>query len=180
MKPIIFAIRARMVWARLIAARARGDAERCGILRAHADVGDPREFSLTNEDWNLITRTLLPAVCQGSPAEGISSECGRGDLNPSFFFSPAKPWHGLIRGIGPTFEYPTGTEPESTTGKWSAGPAPVVLRRDGPWSYGCLVIQLWSFHPKERNNLYLSVQLALEKVQVDRLEPYRAGLDELP
>src|SRR5208337_3194817 len=42
------------------------------------------------EKWNLITRTILPAVWQPNdqPTQGWS---GFGDLNPSVFLSPAKP-----------------------------------------------------------------------------------------
>jgi hypothetical protein len=52
-----------------------------------------------NEDWNLITRTILPTINQPSPAPGIRSAFGLGDLNPSFFLSPAKP-HAVIWGAG--------------------------------------------------------------------------------
>jgi len=42
-----------------------------------------------SEDWNLITRTILPIINQPSPAPGVRSAFGLGDINPSFFFSPA-------------------------------------------------------------------------------------------
>jgi hypothetical protein len=42
-----------------------------------------------NKDWNLITRTIMPIINQPSPAPGIPSAFGLGDINPSLFLSPA-------------------------------------------------------------------------------------------
>jgi hypothetical protein len=42
-----------------------------------------------SEDWNLITRTIMPIINQPSPAPGIPSAFGLGDINPTFFLSPA-------------------------------------------------------------------------------------------
>ena len=42
-----------------------------------------------NKDWNLITRTIMPIINQPSPAPGIPSAFGLGDINPSVFLSPA-------------------------------------------------------------------------------------------
>ena len=35
-----------------------------------------------NKDWNLITRTIIPIINQPSPAAGIPSAFGLGDINP--------------------------------------------------------------------------------------------------
>jgi hypothetical protein len=37
-----------------------------------------------NKDWNLITRTIMPIINQPSPAPGIPSAFGLGDINPAF------------------------------------------------------------------------------------------------
>jgi hypothetical protein len=47
-------------------------------------------FKLT-EDWNVITRTIVPIVNQPSLFPGGESAFGLGDINPALFFSPAKP-----------------------------------------------------------------------------------------
>ncbi len=47
-------------------------------------------ISLT-DDWNLITRIVTPIINQPSLFPGVSSATGLGDINPSFFLSPAKP-----------------------------------------------------------------------------------------
>jgi hypothetical protein len=42
-----------------------------------------------NKDWNLITRTIMPIINQPSPAPGVPSAFGLGDINPGVFLSPA-------------------------------------------------------------------------------------------
>ncbi len=97
-----------------------------------------------NEDWNLITRTVIPIINLPSPAPGVRSAFGLGDINPQFYFSPAKPG-GLIWGIGPTFTFPTATESILGADKWSAGPAVVALTIQGHWVIGAVANQQWSF-----------------------------------
>jgi hypothetical protein len=89
------------------------------------------------DDWNLITRTILPIINQPSLFPGTSSATGLGDINPTFFFSPAKPGE-LIWGLGPTFTLPTATDRLLGAGKWSMGPAAVALTMQGPWVFGAL------------------------------------------
>jgi hypothetical protein len=96
------------------------------------------------ENWNLITRIITPIINQPSLFEGAPSAFGLGDINPTFFLSPAKPGH-LIWGIGPTFTLPTATDPLLGTSQWSMGPAAVALIMEGPWVAGALVNQQWSF-----------------------------------
>ena len=42
------------------------------------------------DEWNLITRTIMPIINQPSLFSGTGSATGLGDINPTFFFSPAK------------------------------------------------------------------------------------------
>jgi hypothetical protein len=97
-----------------------------------------------SEDWNLITRTIMPIINQPSPAPGIPNASGLGDINPSFFFSPAKSGK-LIWGVGPTFSFPTATDSLLGNGKWCAGPAVVALTMHKQWVIGALANQQWSF-----------------------------------
>ena len=39
-----------------------------------------------------------------------------------------------------------------TTDKWAAGPTAVALKQQGPWTYGALVNQLWSFAGESSRN----------------------------
>src|SRR6185295_18457562 len=77
-----------------------------------------------SENWNLITRTIVPVVSQPDIAREEGIENGLGDLNPTFFFSPSKPG-ALIWGVGPSLSLPTATNTVLGTGKWSAGPSVV-------------------------------------------------------
>jgi hypothetical protein len=97
-----------------------------------------------NEDWNLITRTIMPIISQPSPGPGAPSAAGLGDINPTFFLSPAKSGK-LIYGVGPTLTLPTATDSLLGKGKWCAGPAAVALTMQGHWVVGALANQQWSF-----------------------------------
>lgn len=94
-------------------------------------------------DWNLITRVIMPIINQPSLFPGMGSATGLGDINPSFFFSPAKS-EGFIWGAGPTFTLPTATDRLLGSGKWSMGPAGVLLAIQGPWVFGALMNNQWS------------------------------------
>ena len=44
-----------------------------------------------NENWNVITRTVLPIINQPSLFPGVNSATGLGDINPTFFFHRQSP-----------------------------------------------------------------------------------------
>lgn len=96
------------------------------------------------DNWNLITRTIMPIINQPSLFPHVDNAVGLGDINPSFFFSPSKP-SKFIWGAGPTMTFPTATNRILGSGKWSMGPAAVGLFMDGPWVVGALANQQWSF-----------------------------------
>ena len=87
-----------------------------------------------NQDWNVISRTIVPIVDQKIPGIGDGSQDGFGDITQSLFFSPKKPTAGgLIWGAGPVFLIPSDTDNISAK-KWGLGPTGVVLKQDGPWT----------------------------------------------
>lgn len=98
-----------------------------------------------NEDWNLISRTILPLVTQRDVLPGAGSQSGTGDIVQSLFFSPVAPVNGWILGAGPVFLLPTGSDDLLTADKWGAGPTGVALRQSGPWTLGMLANHIWSF-----------------------------------
>jgi hypothetical protein len=98
-----------------------------------------------SEEWNLITRTIVPVINQPSPADGVPSAFGLGDVNPSFFLSPANADKRFIWGAGPTLTFPTATDSVLGNQKWSAGPAVVALSIQGHWVFGALANNQWSF-----------------------------------
>jgi len=95
------------------------------------------------KDWNLITRWITPIINQPELAPGIDHAFGLGDINPSFFLSPAGSKE-FIWGIGPTFTFPTASAREIGAGKWSLGPTAVALTMQGPWVAGALINNQWS------------------------------------
>jgi hypothetical protein len=95
------------------------------------------------EHWNLITRIIMPVINLPSLFPGADSAAGLGDINPTFFLSPAKPG-GVIWGLGPTFTLPTASDRLLGSGKWSMGPAGVALAIQGPWVFGALINNQWS------------------------------------
>ena len=97
-----------------------------------------------NEDWNLITRTVIPIISQPSAGPGLASMAGLGDINPSIFLSPAAKGRHQFWGIGPTFTFPTGTSPQLTSGQWSLGPSAVYMTTPGRWMIGVVANQQWS------------------------------------
>lgn len=99
-----------------------------------------------NNDWNLISRTILPVVSQSNVTPGAGSQTGLGDIVQSFFFSPQKPTaNGLIWGVGPALLLPTATDSLLGSEKWGAGPTAVVLWQANGWTYGMLANHIWSF-----------------------------------
>ncbi len=97
------------------------------------------------QDWNLISRTILPVVYQEDLFPGAGSQFGTGDIVQSLFLSPKKPTSGgMIWGAGPVFLFPTASEELLGTDKWGIGPTAVVLTQKGPWTVGALANHIWS------------------------------------
>ena len=101
-------------------------------------------FSL-NEDWNVISRTIVPLVDQSDIFPGAGSQSGLGDIVQSVFFSPVAPTEGgWIVGVGPVFLLPTASDDLLGADKWGLGPTGVALKQQGPWTYGALANHITS------------------------------------
>jgi len=113
-------------------------------------------FSL-GEDWNLITRTIIPLIDQQDiPVQGEDAS-GLGDIVQSFFFSPKQPVGGWILAVGPVGLYPSATDSMLGGEKWGAGPTVLALKQAGPWTVGFLGNHLWSFAGQDdRSDISLS------------------------
>ena len=96
-----------------------------------------------SKNWMLITRIIQPIIWQPYPDQPTGGEYGFGDMNPTFFLSPAKPGK-LIWGVGPAFAIPTATNQILGQGKFSMGPSVVALLQPGKWTLGALVNNVWS------------------------------------
>ena len=101
-----------------------------------------------NEDWNVISRTILPVIWQDDIVGRSGEQFGLGDTLQSLFFSPSKPldigFGNLTWGAGPAIAIPTGTDDLLGSGKLGLGPTGVALVQSGPWTYGALTNHIWS------------------------------------
>jgi len=98
-----------------------------------------------NEEWNVISRTILPVVSQKDVFPGSGSQSGIGDIVQSVFFSPKAPTAGgWIWGAGPVLLLPTGSDDLLSAKKWGLGPTAVLLKQDHGWTYGALANHIWS------------------------------------
>ncbi len=112
--------------------------------RATLNIQPVIPFALNN-DWNVISRTIIPVIWQDNIFPGAGDQFGIGDVLQSFFFSPSAPTAGgIIWGAGPVFRLPTATDDLLGAEKWGAGPTALVLRQAGGWTYGGLVNHVWS------------------------------------
>lgn len=111
-----------------------------------------------NDDWNLITRTILPVVSNpgltGIYATGDAlvvdqidvtgdRTFGLGDTTFSAFFSPRNSAK-LTWGVGPVVLLPTATDDFLGQDKWGLGISVVGLTMPGNWVVGSLFSNLWS------------------------------------
>lgn len=96
-----------------------------------------------SKDWLLISRIIQPIIWQPYPNQNTGGAYGLGDMNPTFFLSPAKPGK-LIWGVGPAFVIPTATSDDLGQGKLSMGPSVVVLAQPPHWTIGALANNVWS------------------------------------
>lgn len=111
-----------------------------------------------SENWNLITRSVLPVVSLPDITRPNGGTKGLSDLNPTLFLSPE--YSGkVIWGIGPDFILPTATKEELGAGKWSVGPSVAVIVQPEKWTMGVLVSNVWSFAGKRNRSRVNSLSL---------------------
>ena len=97
-----------------------------------------------NNDWNVITRSILPLMWQPSQLPAPSVPFGTGNLTISAFLSPRGPESGWVWGVGPIVQFPTASAPSLGSSVWGLGPAAIVTWRGGPWVVGALANNVFS------------------------------------
>ncbi len=99
-----------------------------------------------SEDWNLISRTIIPLIYAERTPDG-HMEFGLGDTLQSLFFSPREPINGWVLGAGPAILLPTGTKDLFRSKQLGLGPTGVALRQDpvgeNTLTYGALANHVW-------------------------------------
>lgn len=98
-----------------------------------------------NDDWNIITRTILPLVSMPSLSPGDKRADGIGDVQFTAFLSPAQPGN-WIWGVGGVAQLPTHSDAKLGNDNWGLGPSFVLLHleKGNPWVYGALINNVWS------------------------------------
>lgn len=97
-----------------------------------------------SEDWNVITRTIVPVVYEPALSPGGSAVGGVGDTSLALYLSPARASPSLIWGIGPAFTFASANHQALGQGKFSTGISAVALSTQGPWLVGALVTDVAS------------------------------------
>ncbi len=95
-----------------------------------------------NENWNLISRTIVPFISQHDVVPG-TSQTGLGDIVQSFFFSPNKA-EPFVWGVGPVLLIPTATDGRLGSEKFGTGATVVVLKQRKGYTVGALSNHIWS------------------------------------
>ena len=95
-----------------------------------------------NDDWTVISRTIIPLISQPSPLFDSNTN-GIGDITQSLFLTPAHPG-SLIWGVGPVFTVPSASDPILGTGRVLFGPTVVLVTTPGHWVMGVLLNNQWS------------------------------------
>lgn len=105
-----------------------------------------------NDEWNVISRTILPVVTQSDIAVDptrssgyTGTQTGIGNITQSFFFSPKAPTeNGWIVGVGPIILIPSASDDLLGGDQWGLGPTAVALKQENGWTYGGLASHTWS------------------------------------
>jgi hypothetical protein len=97
-----------------------------------------------NDNWNLVTRTILPVIKQPTLSTTDNDTWGLGASQFSAFLSKANSG-SWTWGAGPIFQFPTTTDNALGSRKWGAGPTASVFFIEGPWVLGLLTNNVWSF-----------------------------------
>lgn len=98
-----------------------------------------------SEDWNVITRTVLPFVWSPSSQPAASAPpFGVAPTSFTAFLSPKNPVNGWIWGVGPVTQLPTISNKALGSNVWGLGPSLAVVKLAGPIVAGVLINNVFS------------------------------------
>lgn len=110
-------------------------------------------YTLSTENWNFINRPIIPIIdingtVIGRPElpnpEGAADATGLGDISYTVAVE-ARKLKPVSVAAGLAASFPTATESALGSGKWSAGPAIMVMTAQDAWSMLLSARQIWSF-----------------------------------
>lgn len=107
-----------------------------------------------NDNWNLVTRTIVPVVSMPGFFPGQERETGISDTVFTAFLSPKKSgkW---IWGAGAAALIPTSSDPRLGPDEWGLGPSVVALTMPGRWVVGGIANNIWSIGAESGNKVNL-------------------------
>ncbi len=97
-----------------------------------------------NDDWNIITRAILPVVWNPSLSPAPAVPVGIAPTSFTAFLSPRHDANGWLWGVGPVVQVPTISSKTLGSSVWGGGPSAVIVWSGGPWVAGALVNNIWS------------------------------------
>ena len=105
-------------------------------------------------DWDIVWRMIMPVVTtpgipssfnqDGEVTSFQNAITALGDTTISAFLTPKKSGE-FIWGIGAIAYIPTATDDVLKTKQWGLGPSFLALKIDKKWTYGILVMNVFSF-----------------------------------
>ena len=101
------------------------------------------------EKFNLVMSPSFPILSAPVPlANGnFNRKGGLGNIKLPIFLATNRQ-KGLVMGLGPVFDFPSSTDPDLGTGKWSVGPNAAAFYIGKKWVLGAILSQVWSFAGK--------------------------------
>lgn len=105
-----------------------------------------------NDDWNIVTRTVLPIVSQPRLSPDLGRKNGTGDTLFTAFFVPADSG-AWTWGVGPVIQLPTTSNSRLGADEWGAGASFVALKMPGRWVVGGLVSNVWGIGEDPGNDV---------------------------
>ena len=109
-------------------------------------------YTLSTENWNFINRPIIPIIdITGTvigrpelPSGGGGDATGLGDISYTVAVE-ARKLKPVSVAAGLAAVFPTASEDTLGSGKWSAGPAIMVMTTQDAWSMLLSARQIWSF-----------------------------------
>ena len=102
-----------------------------------------------SEDWNLITRTVIPVVSQSVNG---NSQSGLGDTVATGWLSPSEQFNNWTLGVGPVLNLPTTTKAGLGADQWGGGISAVSVWIKDKWVAGGLINNVWGFEKTHELN----------------------------
>lgn len=112
-----------------------------------------------NDDWAIVTRTIIPIVWQndivGPPDSGplpSGTQYGLGDVNMSAWAVPSStptPLGEFTWGLGAALNFAISDDPLLGSGQWALGPSLLFLFQQSGWTVGNLFTQQWGFEKRD-------------------------------